>query len=137
MNQLEFRQRKSGFTGTNTMLIMGSILLVMGLLLISSQGNPTPLGTGILVICISLWNSSRVLVALRDDHLEMKIAPLSSQQLILYKEIQQITEEGKKTFLQTTQGKKVPLPLNLMEEDQAQTLVKELRKRISSGKRAS
>jgi hypothetical protein len=122
----EFRPKQST---TNFTIGMGVVLLVVGFLAMSANGNPSSVGMGIMVIAMGMWNRSRVIIALRDDHMEMKPAPISSTKMILYSEMTSLDEQGKKASLETSQGT-IKLPLHLMEDADVYTLLGELQKRI-------
>jgi hypothetical protein len=124
---IEFRQRQST---TLITIGIGVLLLVVGFLSFTATGqNGSMMGLGIMGLSIGLWNRSRVMIALRDDHMEMKAAPISARHMILYSDMTGLHELDGKASLETAHGS-FKLPLHLMEDGDKYTLLSELGKRI-------
>lgn len=116
--------------GTTANIVMAVVMICVGGLTLMLGGvGGILLGVGILLLIMQFWNQGRAVVTLHDDHLEMKTAPLAARHLIRYRDISEIDEQGPKKAFLVTGGKRIHLPLAILEPHEQPELLEELRQR--------
>jgi hypothetical protein len=126
----QFKFRSSGMGGTTANMVMAVVMICVGGFMLTVVGAGGILvGVGILLLIMQLWNQGRAVVTLHDDHLEMKVAPLAARHLIRYGDISEIDELGANKVFLVTGGKRIRLPLAILEPDEQPELLEELRRR--------
>jgi hypothetical protein len=89
------------------------------------------IGVGALFIGMGMWNGGRTVANLHNDHLEMKVAPLAARQLLLYKDVDSLDEQGPKKVFITAAGKRTRLPLAVLEDADQPAFVEALKRKVA------
>lgn len=96
-----------GFSMDAMFLFFGILNLILGILLINAFDKP--------------------IISLMNNHIEIKLAPLSSTQYIKNSDIKSIeNQKDKKLVFHLTTNKKVSFPINLVQKDTQNELITRL-----------
>ena len=96
-----------GFSMDAMFLFFGILNLILGILLINAVDKP--------------------IISLMNNHIEIKLAPLSSTQYIKNSDIKSIeNQKDKKLVFHLTTNKKVSFPINLVQKDTQNELITRL-----------
>ncbi len=115
-------------------LIMGIVLVALGLavMFMTNRGGGLQIGLGAMFIVFHFAFGTKPVVTLHDDYFDMKAAPLAARQLVRYSDITSLdTPRPKKASVITRSGKTIGLPLGILTVNDRESLVSEIRKRIS------
>ncbi len=94
-------------------LVAGALLIAVGLFGMSAGGSGFMLPTGAIFLVVALIGANRPLVEIRDEHLEIRRAPLASLQLVRFTDIQSVDSDGKRPTLHLRTGEAIALPRQL------------------------
>lgn len=117
------QQFKVKASQSNLMFIFGGILVGLGVITYMATGQAQIIGPGAILVFIGILQKSKVLISLNEKHMELRLAPLSPLNLILYSDMDRLEEiTPKKVFLHAKidgKDRKLRLPMtSLTKEDQ-------------------
>ncbi|TAJ11443.1 hypothetical protein DMA11_16775 [Marinilabiliaceae bacterium JC017] len=117
-----FKVKKSQ---TNSMISMGFVTVVIGIVMGISIGNYMFIGFGLFYLIIGLLQVDKEIIKLYANYLEIKAAPAARTVLVKYEDVRQIeVKSAKKIFMHCEingESKRVRLPMTLLtNEDQGE-----------------
>ena len=119
---------------SNLMMILGSLMLLVGIISGVLTGHFTQIGFGILFLVLGAMQKGKELVKFNTEYMELKPAPLAATQLIRYTEIDKIEEiTDKKIFLHgiiNGKQKRLRLPVALLTAADKQEFLQELKTKM-------
>ena len=122
----------------NRNLIIGAFFLALGLLSIFvTKYGGMQIGVGILFLIMFYVQKNNPLVRFKDNHLEVKLAPLASKNFVSYKDIISITKPTDKVlelvYLNGAKDKKLKFHLSLLTPHEGERLLGLLKNRVKDG----
>jgi len=121
-------RRSTGMGSPGAQKIMGAITTGMGVL---GSLNGGTMGifvvVGILTIVIGFWSEKNPVIVLHEDHLEMKLAPATARHLIRYRDVAEIDNRGPNKIFLVVHGKKIRLPVKVLEPSDLQLVLAAVR----------
>ena len=112
----------------------GILLVIVGIILLMRGGPGMPLGIGVLMAIVGMWNMKHEPVRLYQDHMELKFAPATGLKLIRYRDLIRMEGASDKArnlfFRDAGQEKKLQLRLDTINAAERPRLIVMLEQKI-------
>lgn len=122
------------------MQVFGGICAALaGTFLLVNGGTGLPLGIGVLLFVVGLWNMKHQPVRLYQDHLELKLAPAAGLKMIRYRDLVRMEGDSDKVrdlfFMDGGKEKKLKLRLDVINAEDRPRLIEVLHQKIQANTR--